>query len=79
MFPFFESVYTLKFTPTRVRYLGDGLATEGLNGTYTLCDDRGATHAKGLIIGPGGRARVARDTNGNGIPEDASGTDLACS
>ncbi len=69
----------LLFTPTRVMYVGTGLATQGLNGTYTLCDERGTPHAKGLIIGPGGRPRVAFDSDSNGIPEDAGGNDLSCS
>lgn len=71
--------FTLTFTPTRVSYDGSGLATLGLNGTYILCDSRGASKAKGLIIGAGGRPRLAVDSNGSGVVEDAAGTDLVCS
>jgi len=70
---------TLKFTPARVVYTGTGLASQGVNGTYTLCDDRGAGYSKGLIIAAGGRPRLAIDSDANGIPEDASGSDLSCS
>jgi len=69
----------LLFSPVRVVYRGNGLATTGNNGTFTLCDDRGAEHSKGLVIGASGRARMAVDGDDNGIPEDADGNDLECS
>ena len=71
--------FTLTFEPTRVAYTGSGLASAGINGTYVLCDDRGAAKAKGVIIGPGGRPRLAVDGDGNGIVEDAVGSDIGCS
>lgn len=51
--------FTLTFDQPRVTYGGLGLATAGLDGTFVLCDDRGTEKAKGLIIGPGGRPRLA--------------------
>jgi len=70
---------TLSFEPDRVAYSGSGLATQGINDTFILCDDRGAEKAKGVIIGASGRPRLATDSNGNGIVEDATGTDVECS
>jgi len=49
----------IAFSQTLVTYRNNGLATDGVNGTFTLCDARGAESAKGLIIGPSGRARLA--------------------
>lgn len=71
--------FTMTFAPARVTYQGVGLATQGLNSTYVLCDDRGAEKAKGLIIGAGGRPRLAIDEDGNGVVEDAAGSDIECS
>ena len=68
----------LSFSADNVTYRSDGLATTGTNTTFKLCDDRGAEHAKGLIIGASGRPRVALDSSGNDIPEDADGDDLEC-
>ncbi len=69
---------TLTFSETRVSYANTGFGTSGANGAFTLCDTRGATHAKGLIIGPTGRPRLAMDSDENGILEDNSDTDLEC-
>ena len=69
----------LTFTPSLVVYASNGLASSGANGTFTLCDDRGATFAKGLIIGPSGRPRLAIDSDDNGVAEDGDGDDLVCS
>ena len=70
---------TLTFSQTRVIYDSSGLARAGSNGTFTLCDSRGAQSAKGLVIGVSGRPRLAIDSDSNGIPEDDNGNDLACS
>jgi len=69
---------SLGFSATRVIYRSSGLASEGTNATFTLCDDRGASHAKGLIIGASGHPRVARDSNDNDVVEGADGADVAC-
>jgi type IV fimbrial biogenesis protein FimT len=74
-----DEKFTLTFTPTMVAYAGNGLATQGQNGTYALCDDRGAAHARGVIVTVSGRPRLAVDSDGDGVVEDASGTDLVCS
>jgi len=70
---------TLSFSQTQVIYASSGIARGGSNGTFTLCDSRGATHAKGLVVGPSGRPRLALDSDGNGVLEDLGGTDLICS
>lgn len=46
-------------------------------GILTFCDSRGDTQARGLILSRSGQARVAVDSNGNGIRDD-NGNDLAC-
>ena len=70
---------TLDFDQTRVSYASSGIASGGMNGTFTLCDQRGDLRARGLLIGASGRPRLATDSDDNGIPEDGSSTDLACS
>ncbi|MBF0340786.1 MAG: GspH/FimT family pseudopilin [Magnetococcales bacterium] len=47
-------------------------------GTWTLCDNRGTSHAHGLNIANTGRVIKSRDTNGNGLLEDVNGNDLSC-
>ena len=69
---------TLTFSDTRVIYGEDGFAIGGSNSTFTLCDSRGATHARGLIVGPSGRQRLAIDSDSNGILEDINNVDLVC-
>jgi type IV fimbrial biogenesis protein FimT len=47
------------------------------NGTFTLCDERGAKHAAGLIVSPVGSVSAAVDTDDDEIPNDG-GDNLAC-
>lgn len=54
---------TLAFSQTNVIYGTDGIATSGVNGTFTLCDSRGTDHVTGLVIGISGRPRVAVDAD----------------
>ncbi len=68
----------IEFTSTEIVYSSSGLATSGMNGTFTLCDDRGASHSRGLVVGTGGRVRLAVDGDLNGTPEDAGNNDLVC-
>ena len=71
---------TLTFSQKRIiTYASSGLTRSAANDTFTLCDNRGAAHAKGLIIGPSGRPRLATDSDLNGIVEDAGSVDLVCS
>jgi len=66
----------LKFSANKIVYSSNGFATTG---TFTLCDTRGATHSRGLIIGSGGLATAAVDGDSNGIPEDHLDVNLSCS
>jgi type IV fimbrial biogenesis protein FimT len=47
------------------------------SGSLTFCDKRGSSHARGLILSRSGQARVAKDSDDNGI-RDNNGTDLVC-
>ena len=49
---------TLSFSRNRISYDSSGLAT-GFNGTFKLCDDRGYSKGKGLVVNNTGRARKA--------------------
>jgi type IV fimbrial biogenesis protein FimT len=69
---------TLISEQAQVIYAGSGLAEAGSNGTFTLCDARGAAKAKGIIIGTTGRPRHAVDTDSNGILQDGNNDDLVC-
>ena len=69
---------SLAFSQTYITYVNSGLASVGTASTFTLCDPRGASVARGLVIGTSGRPRLAKDSNDNGIPEDGDGTDLVC-
>jgi len=54
---------TLSFARNRVSYGSDALAT-GFTGTFILCDDRGDSARKGLLVSNTGRVRqaIASDT-----------------
>ncbi|CAH1748588.1 Type IV fimbrial biogenesis protein FimT [Thauera humireducens] len=47
---------------------------------FTICDSRGRTSARGVIVDPTGRSRAAEDTDvpPNGIRDDADNNDLDC-
>lgn len=47
-------------------------------GTFRLCDSRGASEARGMIVSLQGRIRRATDSNADGTEEDGSGTNLVC-
>ena len=70
---------TLVSEQAQVIYASSGLAVPGSNSTFTFCDARGATKAKGIIIGTTGRPRLAVDTDSNGILQDGNNDDLVCS
>ncbi|MEM8560633.1 MAG: GspH/FimT family pseudopilin [Pseudomonadota bacterium] len=63
----------------RVRFGAQGVAL-GFDGVFTFCDSRGANSARGLIVNPVGTLRSATDTDtpGDGIVDDAGGTNVAC-
>lgn len=49
------------------------------SGNFTWCPaSADAAHARQLIVSASGRARLAQDTDGDGIQEDSSGRPLRC-
>ncbi|HNP37128.1 MAG TPA: GspH/FimT family pseudopilin [Woeseiaceae bacterium] len=47
--------------------------------TIKLCGPKNvAKRARGVVISPDGRVRLASDTNGNGVVEDRTGADVGC-
>lgn len=70
---------TLSFSRNSVTYVSAGVLAGGSHGTFTLCDSRGASHAKGLVVNLSGRPRTAVDSDENGTLNDGDGSDLACS
>ena len=49
---------TLAFPRNRISYSAQGFAV-GFTGTFVLCDDRGSSEGKGLIVSNTGRIRTA--------------------
>lgn len=47
-------------------------------GNFTLCDSRGAEHALGLVMTSTGRARRARDLDGDGTENLTASTEVSC-
>ncbi|MEH6581539.1 MAG: GspH/FimT family pseudopilin [Halioglobus sp.] len=64
---------------TRIRFNGQGYA-RNFGGTLELCDDRGATRARGVIISRVGAVSAAEDPNDpdSGIRFDREGNNLDC-
>ncbi|MEE9320319.1 MAG: GspH/FimT family protein [Granulosicoccus sp.] len=60
-----------------IRYDAFG-RTDWTNGTFTVCDDRGNTHAKSLNIALTGDIRPGRSGSDDEIPHDAFNTDVDC-
>jgi len=61
---------SLRFTQTRVSYANSGLTRTGSNGIFIHCDSRGAQNARGLLIGPTGRARLFVESDFRDVIED---------
>ena len=61
-----------------LRFLPNGL-TDWQNGHFLYCPENADPRlARQLILNAQGRARLARDTDGDGIAEDARGRPLQC-
>ncbi len=60
-----------------VEFSSSGTAVDN-NGTLMVCDDRGTTYARAIIIESIGRSKPAIDSNGNGIVENHEGNDVNC-
>ena len=71
--------FTFSNGANRVRFDSRGFA-RGFEGTFTLCDDRNAPDARGVIVTAGGIVRAAvEDPNNPGVVIDHEGNDLDCS
>jgi type IV fimbrial biogenesis protein FimT len=64
----------------RVRFGTQGAAL-GFEGTFVFCDERGAEHARGLIINPVGTVVAATDTDdpADAVVNDAGDSNVTCS
>ncbi len=61
-----------------LRFRPNGM-TDWRNGSFTWCpESRDASLAVQLVLNAGGRARKARDQDGDGIAEDSQGRPLQC-
>ena len=54
---------TLRFTQGDITYANTGLARAGSNGIFIHCDSRGAQYARGVHVGPSGRARLFTESD----------------
>jgi len=61
---------TLRFTQAKIVYANTGLARTGSNGIFIHCDSRGSQYARGLIVGPSGRARLFTESDFRDVIED---------
>lgn len=63
-----------------VSYDSQGFARTGANSTFRLCDNRGDTHGRALLVSSTGRVSVATDTDAtpDGIVDDADGDNIDC-
>lgn len=62
----------------RIRFDNQGYSI-GFNGTFTICDDRGETEARGLIVTSSGIVRSAELRDDDGVLLDDQGDALDCS
>jgi len=60
-----------------LQWLPSGM-TNHQNGTFEICLNDDPRYARALIITKAGRVRRSKDTNGNGIHENAKGEDIRC-
>lgn len=74
---FTDGKNTLNSAVNRVTFNSRGFITSGLE-TFTLCDDRGAEYARGVILAPNGRLMRTRDTDDDGTENKANGDELTC-
>ena len=63
--------------PNQIQFSSRGFARRSF-GTIEVCDDRGPTQARGVIVAAVGTVSAAIDTDGDGIAEDHNGDDFDC-
>jgi type IV fimbrial biogenesis protein FimT len=56
----------------------DASGSPGSAGTFILCDDRGATEAKAIVLSIVGQSRAAVDEDANSVVNSHSGGDITC-
>lgn len=62
-------------------FTDSGRVLQSANGTLTVCDGRGVSDARALIVEVSGQARMAVDGDGNGVVQDhtaSGGADVVC-
>lgn len=52
--------------------------TDWQNGSFTWCPNEDAQDPQQVVLNLAGRARVARDKDGDGVPEDSRGDPIRC-
>ena len=71
--------FTLTGDAAEIIYKSTGLAsTTVANVKFVHCDDRGADHARAVVLSASGQPRISSDNNGDGI-DDVKSTNLTCS
>ncbi len=72
-----ESGTKLRFTGNYLSFDRQGGAPAS-SGTFILCDDRGASSAKAIIVLASGLIRKGEDSNNDGTVEDLNGSNVTC-
>lgn len=74
-----DMALTLTTTPAVIQFSSQGFA-RGSAGTLVVCDDRGTTEARGVIIAQVGTVSAATDTDATAdyIANDHTGVNLVC-
>jgi type IV fimbrial biogenesis protein FimT len=73
------TVRTVNFpSAANIVFQDSGRVLQNVTGTVTICDDRGATEARGIVVEVSGQGRRSVDSDGNGVAEDDAGGALAC-
>lgn len=65
---------------TTIRYGSQGFLRAGSDGVFRICDDRGPSYARALIVTGTGRVAIATDTDStpDGIVDDTDGDNIEC-
>jgi type IV fimbrial biogenesis protein FimT len=70
---------TITFTQANVIYSGTGFPQANVISTFRVCDVRGPTNARAIIINNTGRPGLARDgIDADSIVEDGNGNNVVC-
>ncbi len=72
-----ENGTNLRFTRNFLNFDRQGSAPVS-SGTFVLCDDRGASSAKAIIVLASGLIRKGEDSNNDGTVEDLNGSNVTC-